>query len=82
MGERPAHCAIADTDWKDAAEFEGRVAARLATDRGWWTPCIETHKCEETVHFPSKFGIENWGKCDWCKLKWARLLVEEEMDGK
>lgn len=65
MGERPAHCAIMDTDWKDAAEFSERVTAKLAADEN----CGVDEDCP-----PDKpFG--------WGRLKAARLAVEEEMEG-
>ena len=64
-------------DWQEAAEFESRVAATLADlyaeldfdygchDCPVWRPC-------------SEFGHEN---CKFIILKYARLAVEEEMDG-
>jgi hypothetical protein len=75
MGERPAHCAIMDTDWKEAAEFSERVAAELA----------------EMAQYNIKFGcdacpayIDDAVPCKpYCAallLKTARLQVEEEMD--
>lgn len=55
-------------DYQDAAEFEARVAAKLAA--GWKVsehlPCSKT-KCSEF-------------DCASCRLKIARFLVEEEMD--
>ena len=51
-------------DWKDAAEFEARVAARMATD--------ENLGVDEDCPPDMPFG--------WGRLKRARLQVEEEMD--
>ena len=63
-------------DWKDAAEFEARVAARLALGCESQTPCHGSWRA-------------NWKRCNlrkdyWdcadCFLKVARLAVEEKMD--
>lgn len=58
-GERPHFCALLDVDYKDAAEFEGRVAAKLADIE--YLPVADTRP--------------------WVRLMYARLAVEEEMDG-
>jgi hypothetical protein len=73
MGERPAHCAIMDTDWQDAAEFSERVAAKLAK-----------HTHDKPLVCEINWDCPYWpqGKCAWCYLKAARIEVEEEMDGK
>ena len=79
MGERPAHCAIMDTDWKEAAEFDGRVAAKLAE------AFMGIIDAEFDYQIPSNCAAcPCKSKCSLdCKdsiLKWARLAVEEEMD--
>ena len=57
-------------DWQEAAAFESKVAAKLAAwEQELLLPCMETATCR---HHP-----EN---CPWCRLKYARLAVEEEMD--
>ena len=56
-------------DYKDAAEFSERVALKIASTHGGFSFCDES--C----------GRYNIHDCRWCRLKWARLAVEEEMDG-
>ena len=62
-------------DWKDAAEFEARVAARLSSlvyAEPWpnlWPECIS---CE-------RHAKEGDAACPPCVLKEARLAVEAEM---
>jgi hypothetical protein len=84
MGERPAHCAIMDTDWKEAAEFSERVAAKLAelfatislvgnaTEFDCESSCPAFSVCCTLLHE----GLP----CDDAILMYARLKVEEEMD--
>lgn len=62
-------------DWQDAAEFEARVAAKLAEMhqhiQSWGGVCDECpayDECSDTPCCKSKF------------LKYARLTVEEEME--
>ena len=62
-------------DWQDAAEFEARVAAKLANPR--WAGCRHGDSCIE--YGGDKEDIWLWG-CEWCRLKHARIEVEEEMD--
>jgi len=60
-------------DMRDAAEFEARVAARLAERDDSYQRC---GKC------PSKFkGVSCNHDAKACRLLWARIVVEEEMDG-
>ena len=56
---------LSEPDYKDALEFEARVAANLANEED----CPITDGC---VFFGE-------GVCAWCKLKEARLTVEQEM---
>jgi hypothetical protein len=78
MGERPAHCAIMDTDWKEAAEFSERVAAKLALGCESQTPCNGCWRANWKLCNLRK----GYWDCADCFLKAARLKVEEEMDGK
>ena len=52
-------------DYRDAAEFSERVAAKLAESE-------DCHITDDCVFFGE-------GICAWCKLKDARLAVEREM---
>lgn len=57
-------------DWIDAAEFEARVAARLA---GAWA-------IGEDMCFNNHCQLFDKDRCTACYLKNARIAVEEEMD--
>ena len=84
MGERPAHCAIMDTDWKEAAEFSERVGARLA--RMMLRPNEYKYPCRDGVPelgcmrdmtaLTGSFAVH----CEDCILRKVRLQVEVEMD--
>ena len=72
------------SDFEDAAEFEARVAALLATQYFKWFE----HPCEcgdgTCHHLPCPPGKEYaphrlWCR-RWCKIKFARLAVEQEME--
>ena len=63
-----------DTD--DAALFEARVAAKLANPQ--WAVCWNSDSCLEFGG--SKDEPRWWWDCEWCRLKHARLQVEEEID--
>ena len=71
MGERPYRCAIDDVDWKDAAEFSERVAEKLAEH--------QQDRCVKNNGFC--INLTDYHTCQFCRLKYARLAVEEEMDG-
>lgn len=60
-------CPTAPLSLQDAAEFEARVAAKLAKGIPQSAWLAEAEKCDMP---PS-----------WTRLKLARLQVEEEMDG-
>ena len=81
MGERPAHCAITDTDWKESAEFEGRVAAKLANIHFGTEDCPY---CSNHINVNEYCGecktASTDKRCLACRMKYARLKVEEEMD--
>lgn len=59
-------------DWKDAAEFEARVASLLAQKEGAWEPCSYTH-CPHGA-------VVNVEECVQCRIKHARIAVEKEME--
>lgn len=71
------------SDWRDAAEFEARVAARLARisfERGGAYPCrngMPTLGCmRDKTAFTGPFAVH----CEDCLLRDVRLTVEGEMD--
>lgn len=53
---------------EDAAEFSERVALKIASTHGGFSFCDE---------YCGRYNIYD---CRWCRLKWARLAVEEEME--
>lgn len=70
-------------DYRDAAEFEARVAAHLATalmTRNWddslscCPPSLTERECAKK--HPQDLD------CHWCHLKYARIAVEEELTGR
>lgn len=65
-------------DYIDAARFEERVAAKLANPQ--WAVCWISDSCLEFGG--SKDEPRGWWNCEWCRLKHARLQVEEDMDGR
>ena len=65
-----------DPDWQDAAEFEARVASKLANPQ--WAVCWNSDSCLEFDG--SKDEPRWWWNCEWCRLKHARLQVEEEIN--
>ena len=67
----PKYCPLA-SDYCDAAEFESRVAARLAYFEDGCTPCSKPKKCPF-----EKLDIID---CVPCRLKYVRLAVEAEME--
>ena len=75
---------VADPDYKDAAEFEARVAALLATREFKWLeyPCeYGDDTCHHIPCPPGEDRAEHRLWCRrWCKLKIARLAVEREME--
>ena len=65
-----------ESDYRDAAEFEARVALWLVHNgRLFEEPCSYQRKCK-CPHIPHKRGYCN----RWCKLMTARLAVEREME--
>lgn len=62
------------TDYTSADDFEARVAAKLANPL--WGVCWNSDSCLEFGG--SKDEPRGWWNCQWCRLKHARLQVEEE----
>ena len=59
-------------DWADVAEFEARVAARLAGLKVEELPCYPNFLCP--------YSAKLIGSCKACHIKYARLAVEQEME--
>lgn len=75
---------LGEPDYRDAAEFEARVALWVATNYFKWfeRPCkFENGVCPHLSCISGKKSAcrPKWG-LSWCKLKTARLAVEEEME--
>ena len=73
-----------DEDWKDAAEFSERVAAKLADMHretmlvGCCEQCPAWELCNQI--YGDDFDNARVNDCKTIFLKYARLAVEEEMD--
>lgn len=65
-------CPIFEADYRDAAEFEARVAARLTGLNAAELPCYPNFLCP--------YRAKHIGSCKACYLKHARLAVEAEME--
>ena len=60
-------------DMQDAAKFEALVAVKLAQNEYMFIPCyLSGTKWDDCPH-------EDWD-CNQCRIKYARLAVEQEMD--
>ena len=60
-------------DFIDAAEFEALVAVKLAQNEYMFISCyLSGTKWDDCPH-------EDWD-CNQCRIKYARLAVEQEMD--
>ena len=68
--DSPKFCPLA-SGYRDAAEFEARVAATIARGE-FYRPChsVDVEKCAYPVE----------GNCCVCHIKYARLAVEDEME--
>ena len=64
-------------DYQDAAEFEARVAAKLTLKEP--CPLPEHADLDDCPYFIEH--EESAFSCRWCRLKRARIAVEEEMEG-
>lgn len=62
-------------DWIDAAEFEARVAEKLTLKEP--CPLPENADLDDCPYFIE--DEESAFSCRWCRLKRARIAVEEEM---
>lgn len=62
-------------DFRDAAEFEARVAAKLAQSPCWSCPEKSKLSCPR-----GKSDANGRPKAEACRLKHVRLAVEQEMD--
>lgn len=65
-------CPKFEPNYKDAAEFESRVAARLTGLKAEELPCYPNFLCP--------YSAKLIGSCKACYLKHARLAVEQEME--
>lgn len=63
-------------DYRDAAEFEARVAEKLTLKEP--CPLPENADLDDCPYFTEDDG--SVFSCRWCRLKRARIAVEEEMD--
>ena len=63
-------------DYRDAAEFEARVAEKLTLKEP--CPLPENADLDDCPYFIE--DEESAFSCRWCRLKRARIAVEEEMD--
>lgn len=77
-------------DYRDAAEFEARVAMLLAGGESFCPPAEEVHRWEKDskcawdilgdmkeVDYPEE---KTSAACKWCSIKAARIAVEAEME--
>lgn len=63
---------------QEAAEFEAKVAEKLAINDTSYLPCHQKgheNQCPYNNYCPT-----DKKKTTWCKMKHARLAVEEELD--
>lgn len=65
-----------EPDYCDAAEFAERVAEKLTLEEP--CPLPENVDLDECPYFTEDDGSAF--SCRWCRLKRARIAVEEEMD--
>ena len=63
-------------DYRDAAEFEARVAEKLTLKEP--CPLPENADLDDCPYFIE--DEESAFSCRWCRLKRARIAVEEEME--
>ena len=61
-------------DWKDTAIFEAKVARLLTQNYGSFEPCYAEGHCRWAQKV-----IDGKYDCLQCRLKYARLQVEQEM---
>lgn len=81
------HCPLANQDFRDAAEFEARVAVLLAKPRkelrpkgcSWYEKNADGHLVRKTA-CPPHHDIDNCPGVATCAIYHARLAAEAEMD--
>ena len=81
------HCPLANQDFQDAAEFEARVAERLAKPReelrpkgcSWYETTEGGHLVRKTA-CPPHHDIDKCAGFATCSLYHARLAAEAEID--
>ena len=61
-------------DYRDAAEFAERLAAKLTLKEP--CPLPENADLDDCPYFIEESAFS----CRWCRLKRARIAVEEEME--
>ena len=68
-------CPLTEHDFRDAAEFEARVAEKLARNICIYCPdAVARKSCPSAFEYPRRTG-------ERCRLMHARIAVEQEMDG-
>ena len=81
-------CALTEHDFRDAAEFEARVAEKLAKPRSELRPHCSRYETTDDGHLvrktacPPHHDIDKCAGGAACFLYLARLAVEAEMDRK
>ena len=83
----PESCLSENVDYKDAAEFEARVAERLAKPRkelrpkgcSWYEKSADGHLVRKTA-CPPHHDIDNCPGVTTCAIYHARLAAEAEID--
>lgn len=81
------HCPLANQDFRDAAEFEARVAVLLAKPRkelrpkgcSWYEKNADEHLVRKTA-CPPHHDIDNCPGVATCAIYHARLAAEAEID--
>lgn len=81
------HCPLANQDFQDAAEFEARVAEKLAKPRkelrpkgcSWYEKNADEHLVRKTA-CPPHHDIDNCPGVATCAIYHARLAAEAEID--
>ena len=80
------HCPLANQDFRDAAEFEARVAVLLAKPRkelrpgcSWYEKNDDGYMVRKTA-CPPHHDIDNCPGVATCAIYHARLAAEAEMD--
>jgi hypothetical protein len=75
------HLDADNQDWQDVAEFEARVAMKVNIELLDISPCFQADVCVEPHLFKYNDGGNGDG-CNMCRLKYARMAVEADMEKK